>query len=160
MKKWFTDMYGDSTGLTELNKGTQKMDCTNTSYSGFISVHPQTLKFSYKHPTSPKMTRLATSGDWTIAINESNKLVAFDSNGTTITATGSLLSADGKAWMWKDGYLWSGVLEMMLTEKQVRLEAKIQAEERIRNKYYNKIQKLMDKQDELHNQQTRELMKL
>lgn len=52
--------------------------------------------------TPKPMSRLTTSGDWTILL-EDGKLVAVDSNGRTIRAVGSLLSADGNAWMWHDG---------------------------------------------------------
>lgn len=107
-----------------------------------------------------KMTRLTTSGDWTIALNESNKLVAFDSNGTTITAVGSLLSADGKAWMWKDGKLWSGVLEQTLTEAQEEEQRILEAESLVAAKYQQKMQRLKDKQTELSKKRLVELAKI
>ncbi len=81
-------------------------------------------------PTLPKtMTRLTNSGDWTILLEE-GKLVAVNSNGKTVRAVGSLLSADGKAWMWHNNKLWSGVLEETDTEAGLRekeTQAKVRA---------------------------------
>jgi hypothetical protein len=112
----------------------------------------------------PKLTRLTTSGDWTISLNENNKLVAFNSTGTTIVATGSLLSADGRAWMWNGSKLWSGVLgrvegeaEARQREKDEENMKKAEREKKILENYYAKRMKLINKLDV---QKTNELKKL
>ena len=105
--------------------------------------------------TPKPMTRLTTSGDWTILI-EDDKLVAVDSTGKTIRAVGSLLSADGKAWMWHGGNLWSGVLELTDTEAGIRQKEKDLAlmekrmkEQKIREKQDNAIRAINIKFDKL-----------
>lgn len=92
--------------------------------------------------TPKPMTRLTTSGDWTILL-EDGKLVAVDSNGRTIRAVGSLLSADGKAWMWHGAKLWSGALELTDTEAGVREKERLNKIRELRLKQ----QKLNEKQD-------------
>lgn len=103
--------------------------------------------------TPKPMTRLTTSGDWTILL-EDGKLVAVDSNGRTIRAVGSLLSADGKAWMWHGGKLWSGTLELTDTEAGVRqkerdlaIMEKRMKEQKIFLKQEEKIRKIREAAD-------------
>ena len=109
--------------------------------------------------TPNPMTRLTTSGDWTILL-ENDKLVAVDSTGKTIRAVGSLLSADGKAWMWHGGKLWSGALELTDTEAGVREKERVN---KIRERQL-KEQKILLKRDEkvgkIHEAADKELSKL
>ena len=98
---------------------------------------------SFSNNLISPMKRLTTSGDWTILL-EANKLVAVNSEGVTIRSTGSFLSADGKAWMWKDGKLWSGILEEHETEEGKR--KKIEAD--IAIKKAERRAKILQKRDE------------
>lgn len=109
-------------------------------------------------PKMPKLTRLTTSGDWTIALNEHNKLVAFDSNGQSVTAVGSLIYCNGRAWMWNGDKLWSGVMEHVEGEEEARKneeeeknKKKIEARARIVDKYNKRIEALQHKKyDEMN----------
>jgi hypothetical protein len=117
------------------------------------------FKVPCQTPTPLKMTRLTTYENWTILLRD-NKLVAVNEKGETIEAIGSLLSAGGKAWMWKGGQLWSGVLERTLTEKQEQEEEKEAKREAIYKKYRTKIEKLDDKQEALVAKRDQELRSL
>ena len=121
----------------------------------FKSLYINSNQSDYQTPPPTPTTmnsllrRLTTSGDWTIALDDAtNKFVAFDQHGQQIVAVGSLLSADGKAWMYKNGKLWSGVLEQVLTERQIiqqEEEKRIQKKAAICSKYNAKIQQLEQK---------------
>ena len=144
--------------LTELNKGEKKMNesatcgyVVNKMYPfGNLYLNPQAQ--AQTPSSTSNMTRLTTSGDWTIALNGNGKLVAFDSNGQSITAIGSLIYANGRAWMWNDGKLWSGVMEHVEAEAEARqreADEKRQeiflAQQKVRDKYNEKIQDLIEK---------------
>lgn len=101
-------------------------------------------------PSTPKnMKRLTTYNDWTILL-ENDKLVAIDSRGNTVRAVGSLISAGGKAWMWKDGRLYSGELTQLLTEEQEKAQAKQEAINKIRAKYNKQLDRISVKDDKLN----------
>jgi hypothetical protein len=106
-----------------------------------------------------KITRLTTYENWTILLRD-NKLVAVNEKGETIEAIGSLLSAGGKAWMWKGGQLWSGVLERTLTEKQEQEAEITKKHSAIHMKYIKKFEALEDKQEALQRKRDEELRSL
>jgi hypothetical protein len=139
--------------LTKHNKGVEVNESALFPYSGLADTWFKTpiQQTQTKTQTTKTMTRLTTSGDWTIALNENNKLVAFDSNGQSITAVGSLIYANGRAWMWNGGKLWSGVMEHVEGEAEARTRAeheeKIKAfatRQKIIEKYNAKIQALTE----------------
>ena len=145
--------------LNELQSGTTtKYDCYGQEAVDQLKKMTE-FKVPTKTPTPIKMTRLTTYENWTILLRD-NKLVAVNEKGETVEAIGSLLSAGGKAWMWKGGQLWSGVLERTLTEKQ---EQEAEKEEKVLNVYkkYNKqLEKLEDKQEALVRKRDEELRSL
>lgn len=102
------------------------------------------------------MTRLTSYNDWTILLGE-NKLVAVNSNNVTIRAVGSLLSAGGKAWMWKDGQLWSGELERTITELEEKQEERKKKKNAIYEKYAKKIDKAITESNKLMQKRDEEL---
>lgn len=107
------------TGLTDMNEGWKKYaDESIAKFQiSFNSTTPLRHTFKLKTATPETMTRLTTSGEWTIAL-KNNKLFAFNEHGSIIEAVGSLISVDGKAWLYKNGSLWSGVLEKVTTERE------------------------------------------
>lgn len=119
---------------------TQPYMVTVDPYTASISAHPQPTK---------TMTRLTTFNDWTILL-EDGKLIAVDSFSNTVRAKGELLSAGGRAWMWKDGLLWSGELERHESEKEIRDTEKRFAADKIRDKHNKKIALAEKKLDELN----------
>ena len=109
-----------STGLTDMNEGWKKYADESFArlQNSFNSTTPLFNTSKLKISTPKTMIRLTTSGKWTIAL-KNGKLFAFDELGHTIEAVGSLISVDGKAWLYHGGQLWSGVLEKVETERDV-----------------------------------------
>jgi hypothetical protein len=120
-------------------------------------LNTQTLAYQAPKTSTPlKMTRLTTYENWTILLRD-NKLVAVNEKGETIEAIGSLLSAGGKAWMWKGGQLWRGTLERTLTEKEEQFNEESRKREAVLKKYNSKIHALKDKTDALYEKRDEEL---
>lgn len=136
------------TGLTDMNEGWKKY--TDESIADFKKsyIDSAPLLFNSSKPktaTPETMTRLTTSGNWTIAL-KNNKLFAFNEHGNTIEAVGSLISVDGKAWLYKNGSLWSGVLEPVDTEKDTLRKKEIEnntKRDKIRKVYHEKVDALV-----------------
>lgn len=116
--------------------------------------------------TPTKMKRLTSYNDWTILV-ENDKLVAVSSTGETIRAVGSLISAGGKAWMWKNARLYSGELAEVLTEQQEAQQKKEAAQKAVIMKYEKMLDKNLDKAkgvsseyDKIRTQRDKELQAL
>lgn len=84
-------------------------------------------------PPKPTMKRLLNFNDWTIALN-GNTLLAFNSVGRSICSDEGKICLDGTAFLYKEGLLWKGKLQQVLTELNIA-DAKIHAEyqARVRN---------------------------
>ena len=135
-----------STGLTDMNEGWKKYADESFArlHNSFNSAIPLFDTTKIKTTTPETMTRLTTSGNWTIAL-KNGKLFAFDEHGNTIEAIGSLISVDGKAWLYKNGSLWSGVLEPVDTEKDTLRKKEIEINtkrDKIRKMYHEKVNAL------------------
>jgi hypothetical protein len=112
--------------------------------NSFNSTTPLFNTSKLKISTPKTMIRLTTSGKWTIAL-KNGKLFAFDELGHTIEAVGSLISVDGKAWLYKNGSLWSGVLEPVDTEEDTLRKKEIEnntKRDKIRKVYHEKVNAL------------------
>ena len=135
------------TGFTDMNEGWKKYadeSIANFKKSYNDSASPLLNTSKPKTATPETMTRLTTSGNWTIAL-KNGKLFAFDEHGNTIEAIGSLISVDGKAWLYKNGSLWSGVLEPVDTEKDTLRKKEIEINtkrDKIRKVYHEKVDAL------------------
>lgn len=137
------------TGLTDMDEGWKKYadeSIADFKKSYIYSAPLLFNKFKPKTTTPETMTRLTTSGEWTIAL-KNGKLFAFNEHGNTIEAVGSLISVDGKAWLYKNGSLWSGVLEKVTTEREEynqKLDDRRAKQQALIHKSELKIQKIRE----------------
>jgi hypothetical protein len=137
------------TGFTDMDEGLKKYADESIADFKKSYIYSAPLLFNTFKPktTTPEtMTRLTTSGEWTIAL-KNGKLFAFNEHGNTIEAVGSLISVDGKAWLYKNGSLWSGVLEKVTTEREEynqKLDDRRAKQQALIHKSELKIQKIRE----------------
>jgi len=91
----------------------------------FIGSNP-TIK-SKKETTT--MKHLATHNNWIIALDQDCNLVAFNDKGEYIKGK-PLISAGGRAWMYKYDELWSGELTRVVTDEDKKKEKILAARKR------------------------------
>lgn len=131
-------------------------------------MHTEDLPFASPPVVLKKQldfTHLYTQNDWVIGLNnDTKKLVAFNDAGCTIEARGDLICVDGYAFLYKDGWLWKGLMEQVDTVRQERKEAEAKrrsaittAKLKIEQKYQKEIDKLNEKWKELHAQREQEV---
>lgn len=75
------------------------------------------------------MKHLATHNNWIIALDQDCNLVAFNDKGEYIKGK-PLISAGGRAWMYKYDELWSGELTRVVTDEDKKKEKILAARKR------------------------------